>query len=119
MNYPHHTWQNCDVHIILTDGKIVHAKCGDLCVRNNNICMQTRFQMNGTQVERLVSPIMLMATQMMWLNRDIVCDCDHALFSNILGELHVEGHNGSINWITKQTNNIHRIIYNGSPIKEK
>jgi hypothetical protein len=114
-----HTWRDCDVHVILTDGTVVHATCGDVYVRNDNVCIQTTYyDTEQKKVTRFVSPIMLITTQMMWLNHDLQCTCAHTNFSKLLGVLHVFGATGPITFITKQANCIYRILCTGSPKKE-
>jgi len=73
-----HSWSGYPVHVGRSDGSIRRGVVGNLVVmREGFVVVRVRFRdSQGHKKMKLLSPVALIAWQILWMNRDIVSDVD-------------------------------------------
>ncbi len=71
-----HSWYGKNIHLIRHDGRVFRGICNQLVIGDCMVCMIVQFKENGIYKKKTYSPILLLAMQYFWLNRDIVSEAE-------------------------------------------
>lgn len=69
-----HNWYNHIVHIVRARKRVVRARVKQLNVKGDNILLLVEWRERTRIKTKTVTPVALLALQIMWLNNDIVSD---------------------------------------------
>ena len=115
-----HSWVGVIAHIPRTNGSIIRARLGNIEIRPYHIGVRVHFRSKNRAKTKLVSPLSIVALQVLWLNRDVVSDAEcekddiynHAI--DILPPLRVptvnKEHHQALIWLIAQCEALSNIL---------
>jgi hypothetical protein len=72
-----HSWYGHFAHVIRSDNRCIQCQIRALFVMSNHqVGVELLFWDNGKRLRKVVSPILVAATRLLWLNREIVSEED-------------------------------------------
>lgn len=69
-----HNWKNCVVHVVLSKGSIVRGVVGNIVVGQHNVLMNVAWSKTGRNMQKNVSPVVLLCTNILWMSNDVLSD---------------------------------------------